>query len=683
MLLVFLEADMKLKIKKRDLLLLVPIIAISIYFLYNTSWSEAIGKDWQPCLDIFAQGKLYQGQLICPYGPVYFGIGYLFRLVFNDFYQIALRIFLLTLFIFTIYFLVKISQKETTKKHFLIIIFLSLLWIYPQTVSAKPEKAFALLFTFFGFYTLYYTNYKFKEIVSAALFSLAMYSSFNAAPVIFIIVGMYFFKLEIANINFKRPFLHLNYEKEKIKKYLTLIFSLALLFLFIKLLYPNFLVYSLYAHSQIDIIHLSLGSVLIDMLPTFYMPVLLLLLYIIFILCLLTFIKTKHHAPVICFFGLILIVMSIKLNLGDFQFGRMTAPIVPFLILTITLAINFIEKKTYQRLALNAFIFFLIIFPGYEQNPINSRIYNFSNISLRELQKEIGYGVHFLPQNKKVMAQYPELLSKYNYKSDDIEIVEGTVGFYTPVDLFSGAGLVKLGVANQSSWYENAPSELKNEELQQKMPIILSTKEKLRTGKYDIIIWHEENDDTIIEYAINELKKEGLDIKRFYMPIVLPNLDQTAVYSVHASRVLFKDVRDLGRISTSVGSYYQGIFDHVCQKSKFLAETVIKQLLMSNTLITNTGQEIPLGIGKSCQSGGNLYKSFDNYVLFNEHLLILLSVIILSMVMYIKPLKQNQKLNTRNEKLIYFGIIIICILLFFYLTYSLVYDYKYYLNILR
>ena len=435
MLLVFLEVDMKLKIKKRDLLLLIPIIAVSLYFLYNTSWSEAIGKDWQPCLDIFAQGKLYQGQLICPYGPVYFGIGYLFRLVFNDFYQIALRIFLLTLFISTIYFLIKIIQKETTKKHFLIIIFLSLLWIYPQTVSAKPEKAFALLFTFFGFYTLYYTNYKFKEIVSAALFSLAMYSSFNAAPVIFTIVGMYFFKLD--------------YEKEKIKKYLSLIFSLMLLFLFIKLLYPNFLVYSLYAHSQIDNLHLSLGSVLIDMLPTFYMPVLLLLLYVIFILCLLTFIKTKHHAPVICFFGLILTVISIKLNLGDFQFGRMTAPIVPFLILTVTLAINCIEKKTYQRLALNAFIFFLIIFPGYEQNPINSWIYNFSNISLRELQKEIGYGVHFLPQNKKVMAQYPELLSKYNYESNDIEIVEGTVGFYTPVDLFSGAGLVKLGIANQ------------------------------------------------------------------------------------------------------------------------------------------------------------------------------------------------------------------------------------------
>jgi len=48
--------------------------------LKNTDWTTTIGPEWAPCLDYFGEGGLYSGQLICAYGPVYFGIGWLFKI---------------------------------------------------------------------------------------------------------------------------------------------------------------------------------------------------------------------------------------------------------------------------------------------------------------------------------------------------------------------------------------------------------------------------------------------------------------------------------------------------------------------------------------------------------------------------------------------------------------------------
>ena len=676
---------MQLKLKKRDVLLFIPIVIIAAFFLYNTSWSEAIGKDWQPCLDYFAKGELYQGQLICPYGPVYFGIGYLFKLIFNDFYQIALRLFLLILFIYTIYLLARISQDETSKKYYLIIVLLSLLWIYPQTVAAKPEKAFAVFFTFFGFYFLYYTNFKFKEIISATFFSLGMYSSFNPAPLIAVIVVIYSLKLELVKFEYPKVKIKFDFAKQKTSKFLILVFSLIIIFILVKLLYPNFLAYSLFSHATAyEKYNLPLVTVLKEFLPGHYMPVVLFLIYIILIICLLAFISTKKHIPIIGFLGVVGIVISYKMGLGEFQFGRMVAPAIPFIILSIILAINYVKKQTYGRLALYLSLIFLVIFPGYEINLFNGWLYDKVNISLRNLQKEIGYGVHFLPPNKTVLVQYKEILTKYDYKTDNIDVVEGGISLYTPVDSFSGRGLLKQGFGNESLWYSYTPPELIEKQLKEKESLITETGKKIVSGKYDIIVWHAEEGKTVIEYSIEEVKKKyNIDVKRVYLPMSLPNLDQKAVYSEHASILLFKDDGEAVRTSVIILKYYSEIFDHVCKKSLYLSEEVIRNVLSATKFITNTGGEIPLDINKKCENGGSLYNSFESYVLFGEHFLIIILITLATMIIYIPHLKQNNKLTSKKEKIIYYGIIAIVIILSVYTIFLINNDLGYYLEIAK
>lgn len=325
------KSNLNINLDKKFILSSV-VVLLTLYLLIknlvNASFTK-IPEIFYPCLELLSKGQLFQGEPFCAEGPLLFITGFLFQKIFGSYFQIALWILTLLLFILLVYCIYIISKKETGKYNFALISFLVVLWLWDFVIGEKLEKAFAVIFTFLGFYFLYYGKIRFKEMISSIFFAIAVFSSFNAIVPVSLCITFYPIKVGVLKWQNKRCTL----SKVDLFKIFYLILPLATIYIILLLIWPNFMDYAFFSHSINPT--LSYGEALLILIPWGFINVNIILVYLILFVSLYVFYKTKNAMPLIGSIGLLGILIPHYRSIGLLLIDRMTAPIVPFIILTI------------------------------------------------------------------------------------------------------------------------------------------------------------------------------------------------------------------------------------------------------------------------------------------------------------------------------------------------------------
>src|SRR3989338_613003 len=261
-----------------------------------------------------------------------FYTGFIFKAVFGSVYQTALKGFLVLLFVLYAYCLWNIVKKDGRQTDIWLMLFLSLLLVYPHFVSDNLEKGLAMIFTFFGYYLLYHSEIRLSWAYAALSFSVAFFSSVKSLIIIAILVGWYPFQSGIiAFSSEKRKGLFIR------RKGLVILGGLAVICLAIfgllKLLYPNILTYILFAHSTDPLYTLS--QALKNLVPSASIDKDLFIVYVVMALSAWVFYKNKEVSPLAVGIGLAVIMLMQHKGSGGIIIGRYMAPAFPFIILTL------------------------------------------------------------------------------------------------------------------------------------------------------------------------------------------------------------------------------------------------------------------------------------------------------------------------------------------------------------
>lgn len=649
--------------------LIIPsiLIAITLFILVKkliviSSGSLAKIPDiFYPCLELLSKGRLFQGEPFCAEGPFLFITGFLFQKIFGDYFQTVLWVLTLALFLLLVYLMYKISKTETGKFNIALISFLSVLWLWEFVVNGKLEKAFAVLFTFFGFYILYYSKFKFKEIISSAFFGIAVFSSINAAIPVFLCIACYPIQIGLIKLNNAR--LSISKNKNNYLKIFYLLLPLAAVYIALLMIWPNFMDYMFFSHNINP--RLSYGEALMILIPWGYINVNIFLAYAILLVSLYIFYRTKNVISIIGSIGLLGVLIPHYRGIGELVIDRMTAPVVPFIILTVILLKKRSENSDYAKVVFVGILSLLLIFPSFGPNALGNAIYNKIDYSLEGFKKEVGYGISLLPEQKnEIFVNYKEILTDYDYEikyPDKVIVISDNVGETGSIfDLWNSprlAELLKLDPIKAGQMIEEMDAKYN-----------IGKEDENRTGKYMQTLLQLKNSDfdfiaagpkfgnptvNILWRTLNLPEIEG-KIREGYGKISVPDIEQPSLQYSHVTGVVIK--RSEGdAVRQRFQKYYTRVFDDICKKSEFIARDSVKDALWDNAQIK---------IDKTCKKGINKFiDNYNNWVLWPEHIALISVMILLIMITCISSLRKNERLRAKKEKRIYYGIMILLLLI--------------------
>ena len=615
-------------------------------------------------MDLIKEGTLYGGQPHCASGPVLFFTGFVFNAIFGSYFQIALKIFLIGLGILLVYLMYKIIKKETEDNDILFILLLSVLWLFPEVSGNNLEKVLSMLFLFFAFYLLYYSKIKFNWFYSGLLLSLSFFSSIQVMIFIIVMLGYHPFRSKAISISLKGK-KSISLRPKKFIVLLKIIGIMLLIFLVLRYIYPNILSYTLFAHS-IDPLY-GFFEAAKHMLPSAFTDSNLFIIYIVLAVSAYLFIKSKNAIFIIGSIGLFVVFFTVHKGSGGFLITRYSLPAIPFIILTLSLLKGRIRKGYYSEIFFYVALLFLVVFPGLYQNSLSSFVYDKSALTLKDFQKEVSYAINFIPpQDGMILTDDINLLSKYGYEFEPGKVVEASnVISQNTIDAWSGPRLEKLGITNLADWdpAQSTPEETKQIQEQQ----IDAIKKEIEAGEYSLMLYGPRGQTTIVAQAIGRLNDS---VRSQYCSIVLPNLEHLPLTGVHVVTAYMKDISHCQDTVVGMVDYYSKVFDHVCEKSSFAANNVVKY----------TVSLYGIDIGRSCDKGGNFIDDFNHHPLFPQHTALILISIILILIVSIPRLRKGSWAEKKySRKLHYLAIIILSIILAYILIVSTK-DLGYFLN---
>jgi len=650
--------------KYKSILFAILILFILFNYSAKINWSSTYRQEWDICLDLIKEGTLYGGQPHCATGPVLFFTGFIFKFIFGNYFQIALKIFLIALTIVLLYLMYKIIKKETETNDILFILFLSVLWLYPEIGGSNMEKVLAMLFLFFGFYLLYYSKIKLNWLYTGLLLSLAFFSSIQVIILIAIMLGYYPFKSKAISINLKDK-KSISFRPKKFVILLKIIGVMLLVFFLLRYIYPNILSYIIFAHS-IDPLYGFFESAK-HMLPSAFIDSNLFIIYVILGVSAYLFIKNKNVIFIIGSISLFAIFFAIHKGSGGFLISKYTLPSVPFIILTLSLLKRKIRKGYYSEILFYIVLIFLVIFPGFYAGSLSNFIYNKSALTLRDFQQEVSYAINFIPkQEGMVLSDDISLLSKYGYEFEPGEVVvAGNVIEQHTIDAWSGPRLERLGITNLRDWDPAQSTQEETKQVQEQQ--INAIKKDIEAGEYSLMLYGPRGQGTIVAQAISRLNES---VRSQYCSIVLPNLEHLPLTGIHVVTAYMRDASHCQETVLGMTDYYSKVFDHVCEKSSFAANNVVKYTLSL----------YGIDIGKNCDNGGNFINDFNHHPLFPQHIILILTSVILILIISIPRVKKGSWTENKYAKKIHYLVIIILTIILVYILIKSTKDLGYFLN---
>ncbi|HLG25001.1 MAG TPA: hypothetical protein VI564_08785 [Candidatus Nanoarchaeia archaeon] len=650
--------------KLRKILLIALTLGVLFFQIGQIDWNSAYRSDWDVCLDYVKQGTLFSGQPHCASGIVLFYTAFIFKSIFGSFYQTALRVFVLAVLAIVIYLIYRIAKIESGKDDFWFILLVSLLLLFPQSNTTNLEKIWSMQYLLIGFYFLYYSRLKFSWAFSGIFFAAAIFSSMQSVIILAILAFYYPFHSEAIKIVLG--------EKAKMsispKKFYPLLKAIALIllvFVIIWIRYPKILDYSLLAHSTDPLYGFFEAAV--HLLPSKYLDSRLFVLYIAILFSAYEFFKGKKVFALAGGLGLLTIFYVIHKGPGGMGFGKYTFPAIPFFIITLALAKSRLKKHGYKNAFFYAILFFVLVFPSIEEHKVSTLLYDDLAITLKDFQKEVGYGIHFIPkQDKNILLDSANLLLDYDYQADPSKItVAGDTIEQPTIDEWSGPRLQKLGITDLSKWKPSA--EVAAATAQKQEEEINKIRSEIEEGKYSLILYGPRGSSTMIAQAMMRLNSS---VTAKYCTIVFPNLEHTPQTGMHIAYALMSKSQDCQQTAQKMFGYYNNAFEHICKKSRFAANNVVAFVF---------GNFYGVNMGKTCQKGGNFIENFNHHPLFPHHWMLVLGVVILSLIASLYYAHKDET-ATNNFKKWCCIIIAVLVIIFIYLFITAKSDLGYFMN---
>lgn len=623
----------------------ILILALILVFYIKQTETSTFRDEWFSCVDFLAKGELYTGHPHCQEGPVLFIIGLIFKSIFGTgtAFHASLKVFILLLTAVMIYLAYRVIRIETEKRGIFMAAFLFIIWLYLPLISNNFDKSLTVVFPFFGFYLLYYSKIRFREVLAGLFFSLSIFSSIQSAIIPLILLAYYPF--ETGFVKIEREGARINAVKINPKKILSIVlaaFPILIISAVLLLIFPNLLAYSLFAHSLDP--EFTLRQLLPLLIPKGYVSINLFFAYLVLAFSFYLFYVKRNVIPLAGGISLAAIMFTVAKTSGGFLINRYTIPTYPFIILTLVLLKDKIKDKNYMKIAFAVIISMLIVFPGFEPNPVSHYIYDKLSFELENFKKEIGYGIHFMsPQKGRIMVEYPELLTRYDYriepkKTEVVSEVFNTVN----IDERVGPRLIKLKIADMSKW--KMPDLISDSEEKQREFKIASVKERLKAENYSMLVVGPNMQEALIYQgfmALDDAAKSG------YCRIIVPNAEHHKRNSRHTAMVLMDNMQNCRESFQRMVYYYSAAFDDICKKSRFAANNIVNGILQMNGV----------ALKNQCVKGGNFIEDYNEYVFFPFHIITLLTSIIIIMILGVPFLLKRGMLQVSRHKAAYYGTI--------------------------
>ena len=629
---------------------LIIILLVLVYYARQTSL-PTYNPEWMSCIDFLSKGQLYTGHPHCQEGPILFIIGLIFRSFFGaaTAFHVSLKAFILSLGLLVAYLGYKIIKLETQKKGIFLAAFLFVIWLYGYLVTDTFDKSLTVAFTFIGFYFMYYSKVRFREIIAGAFFSLSIFSSIQSAilPVILLL----YYPFEIGLIQLEGNGLGIKGVKIRLKKFKNVMLVIApilVIFIVLVVIFPNMLAYSLFAHSLDP--EFTLKQLLPLLAPKGSVNINLFFAYFVLGFSLYLFYHKKNVIPLVGSISLAIIMFAVAKTAGGFQISRYMIPAYPFIILTLVFLKEKLKDLGLMKAAFPVIFAMLVVFPGFETNDLSLYLYNKIGFELDNFQKEIGYGIHFMsPQEGRIMAEYPELLTRYDYKynPEKTEIISDTF-YHTNIDERVGPRLIKMGVADMSKW--KMPILISESEEKQREFKIKTVSERLKQENYSMILVGPHMQDALIYKSFMSLDDQTASR---YCKIIVPNAEHYKRNSRHTAMVVMDNAENCRLSFQKMVYYYSEVFDDICGKSIFAANNIINGVLQMNGI----------ALQKQCTKGGNFIEDYNEYVFFPMHWIFLLMMIAVILIAQAPLLSKQNLLKDRRHKVIYYGIISVLVIL--------------------
>lgn len=204
------------------------------------------------CLKYISEGSLYGGQPYCAQGP----IAYILAKIIDFFpgsnditFQIG-SFFILSA-IFVLLYFIKKKKTNDTSFFFLVIIFIL---YFIRIAEDEFASIVAVIFLLLGIYILFVSSLQYKEIYGGFVLALALFSKAQflvpVVSILFFYAFSFAYKKEELSLTSYKEYLQSEKIKAFFKSALLILIPIILLFVILKLIFPNFLSYYYLAQFQ-------------------------------------------------------------------------------------------------------------------------------------------------------------------------------------------------------------------------------------------------------------------------------------------------------------------------------------------------------------------------------------------------------------------------------------------------
>ena len=607
------------------------------------------------CIGKLSNGVLYQFDLECHQGPVFYMTLYGLQKYFPHTFYFSVVFFSLFLFTILFLFLYKILKKEVEGYYFLaFVMYIAFIFLYSFS-DFDLSDLFALFWFFIGFYLLFYSNLKFKRTLSGSLFAFSFLTKQTYIIPIGIVLLFYFIKTLRLKIKDKK----FHYNIEGVYNIGTVLVFFGFLLTLFHLIFPNFLSYSFnLGNPTLQLEGISRNATLffdglfiafskIFNVLKFQKQLVLLLSIAVFIL---SFYYVTKKRDLIGPFTLTSILLAFTINsfiLGDnvVEYKRILFIIPLFIILYIKL-MKESENNLIGRLLL-ILILLILIYPAFKVVYLNHQ--------MSELEEEVGYVLHDLPQQHTILSDR-DRLRFYDYKLDyTMELINRDTFTY---DLYAAHALEKAGLINASAW--------KTEELKKESYLLFGITKNISERRYDAIMYLPQGDGYEIKKLIayiNRLSQENnIPFKQLFSmecQVYIPTLEERCVNCDHKIIMYFLNASHCEDMKDTMVNYYKAHLDNICKKDKYAGDYILSALTYNGITF------------EECNGPkGNLLEHYSNkYKITKSDFIFLFIVFILVITFYLlKKEKRNSfylqlKENYKNNKRFLFAVFIFILII--------------------
>jgi hypothetical protein len=553
------------------------VVMIVLFFVFlsvsfgSSNYLEMLGSkgEYRLCSEYLQNGTIFQGQPYCGQGITTYAFVFVLRMLSGGTISNMLYLFvMLLLTLHALFLLLRIIQKETGKREYFLTGILYFLTVY--IFCGGLPSFLTAYFCIIGFYVLWHSTLKFRNILGPVLYACALLSKPTALPIVAFLVGHMVYRAFQPCFESKKLVFNNDWQSAGIR---LLSFGAVLALVF--LLFPGSWVYEFgnqatYLQGSVLMqLQQLLGSLALNS-GTMFFGLILLLSFIAWI-----FLRDVYSSLVIFSF---VVLFWIFYNTGVaatsngllFATSRIDyySATFPFFIVAMAKLKHRIDRLVKWNWIVGILLaLFLATSIGFV----------FADRDVRLLDEKFKNALSLIPyQNDYVLMEDPLsdqlLLDKYYDPKVRIDVITHNTTWKEGVfpDSYFYRKLEEMHVTNISEWMIEVPSEEYITPYSKTHNLFFS---RLLNNSYTFIFVN-----VMQKTLITQMIRNATNLKN-YCTIILPDLQFHTPQGAHGLLLMFRDKTRCMPLLRKVKDYYAASFADICARSPVVANQVIKTVL--------------------------------------------------------------------------------------------------------